>query len=57
MVKIKQLWTTRKKEMILYIWKWWLQYNKSGGMGLVIKELTHPYSLAHKDYQKKKKKG
>ena len=25
-------------------------------MGLVIKELTHPYSLAHKDYQKKKKK-
>ena len=38
--------------MILYIWKWWLQYNKRGGMGLVIKKLTHPYSLTHKNYNK-----
>ena len=25
-------------------------------MGRVIRELTHPYSLTHKDYKKKKKK-
>ena len=25
-------------------------------MGRVIRELTHPYSLTHKDYKKKKRK-
>ena len=40
--------------MILYIWKWCLQDKKRGGMGVVIKELTHPYSLTHKDYKKKR---
>ena len=39
--------------MILYIWKWCLQHNKNGGMGIVIKKLTHFYNLTHKDYKQK----
>ena len=55
-VKIKQLWTQKSKEKIyiyiyIYIYmKGWLQYSKWGGMGLVIKKLTHPKSLTHKDF-------
>ena len=52
--KIKQQWTTSNIKERFYIYgEWCFQYKEEGGMGVVIKKLTHPYSFTQKNYKQK----